>query len=261
VEIEDARTIAPMRSVLATAIVVALSARARANVLGGGLADTDCTVGFAGVTATAGDSIVACTDGDPTCDRDGTANGSCAFSVRICKRLASNDCTPRDVTSLALAGVTLDAPRGANACGTVDTFTVPVGSAVGATMIARDGDSVVDVDYLNLCCEDASTPFGPVRCALAVDPSVAACSRPVPVGFMHALARARTLVEQASTDPAHAKAAARHAAKALRRMHAIAHHLGKTNPCGFALGLVATEAQGVLQHARQSLGTSSAIAH
>jgi hypothetical protein len=54
---------------------------------GGGSLGTDCLVEYDGVTLNNPASRprgVVCTDGDPTCDADGTANGSCRFDVTAC---------------------------------------------------------------------------------------------------------------------------------------------------------------------------------
>jgi hypothetical protein len=241
-----------MRWPLVATALVALAAPAHATVLGGGLADTDCTVGFGGVTATAADSIVMCVDGDPTCDVDGAVNGSCRFQVRICTRLPDPNCTPRDVTSLAVAGIPLDTPGAGRTCGAFDTVDVPLGSAVGETLIASGDSGVVDVDYLNLCCAPAATTADAVACAVEIDPSVAGCGQ-LAVGFTNELAKVRTLVDQATGDPGQALAAARRAAHVLGRMHSYARRLGKNDVCGFSLGLVVSEAQDVLQHLKQTL--------
>ncbi len=241
-----------MRWTLVATALVAFAARAHATVLGGGLPDTDCTVGFGGVTATAGDSIVMCADGDPACDADGAVNGSCRFQVRICTHLPDPECTPRDVTSLAVAGISLDTPGGGRTCGAFSTADVPLGSAVGETLIASGDSGVVDVDYLNLCCTSAATTAAAVACAVEIDPSVAGCGR-LSVAFTNELAKVRTLVDQATADPDHALADARHAARVLGRMHSYARRLGKNDVCGFSLGLVMSEAQNVLQHLERTL--------
>jgi hypothetical protein len=54
-----------------------------ARFLGGGPAVTDCML----VTDVAGGGdrrAPSCTDGDPSCDADGVADGTCHFAVRIC---------------------------------------------------------------------------------------------------------------------------------------------------------------------------------
>ncbi|MGH7896138.1 MAG: hypothetical protein ACREQL_15810 [Candidatus Binatia bacterium] len=244
-----------MRGLL-TASILLLASRGpvAANVLGGGLADVDCTVGFEDVTATNGTSGVVCTDGDPTCDTDAVAEGTCRFAVRVCARLAEDGCTPRDVSTIKVAGLSLDVPVAASGmrCGAVDTIVVPTGTTAGATLLAREGPDLKDVDYLNLCCRTMVAPFDAVRCALAIDPAVAGCAEPVPSKFVAALLKARALVDQAAADAVFATPAVKHAAKALRRMKTIARKLAKSNQCGDALGLLTTHAQQMLRAAHPS---------
>lgn len=237
-------------SILIVFAVLALASPARAVVLGGGLADTDCTVGFDGVDATDGASGVVCTDGDPACDADGVADGTCRFAIRVCTRLHAADCAPRDVTTIADAGISFDAPAlsGRAACGEPEAVTVGVGSAVGATLIARDGDALKDVDYLNLCCRSAEGPFDAAVCALAVDATVA-CRHAIPPAFDTTIAKARALVAQAAADPTTGRRSAKRALRVLRRLRAISRKLAKAEPCGNALGLVATHAIDVLRAA------------
>src|SRR5258706_10582241 len=57
------------------------------SVPGGGSTSFDCLVEYDGVTPNDPPSLpkrVKCTDGDPTCDTDGLANGSCRFRVSAC---------------------------------------------------------------------------------------------------------------------------------------------------------------------------------
>ena len=234
-------------------LLLAVASRASAVVLGGGLADTDCTVGFDGVSATDGESGLVCTDGDPACDADGMADGSCHFDIRVCTRLTAAGCTPRDVSSITVAGLSLAEPplSGSAACGASDSIDVPVGSAAGATLIARDGGALKDVDYLNVCCRSAAAPFDAAGCALMVEPSVAGCARTIPHAFVTSLANARDLVAQASAHPGAAKPVKR-AVRALRRMRSVARRIAKSDPCGDALGLVATHAITVLRAATGS---------
>jgi hypothetical protein len=246
------------RSVISLLGILLVASRTSAVVLGGGLPDTDCTVGFEGVTATDGASGVVCTDGDPTCDNDATADGSCRFEIRVCTRLGESGCTPRDVTSIAIAGLPFDRPTlsGGTACGTPDTFAVPAGSAVGATLIARDGDALKDVDYLNVCCRSTVAPFDAATCALDVDPaSVAGCGHALPRAFETALEKARSLVAQAAADPTVARASAKRGVRALRHMRTIARKVAASDPCGDALALVATHAITVLRAALHATGS------
>ncbi|HXJ36740.1 MAG TPA: hypothetical protein VMS22_22115 [Candidatus Eisenbacteria bacterium] len=68
---------------------------------GGGPAATDCFLAFGGV----GGSAVACTDGDPTCDQDGTIDGTCTLAVTACTNVGVGSCpaTPLDATPTAVA--------------------------------------------------------------------------------------------------------------------------------------------------------------
>ena len=242
------------RLALAATIVLVAHASSHATVLGGGLVDTDCTVGFEGVTATDGASEVVCTDGDPACDADGTADGVCTIVVRACSHLASSGCTARDVTSVAIAGLGLARPPLAGSgreCGAEDPVSLPVGSAAGATMIARNDTAVEDVDYLALCCQSASSTFGAARCALALDPGIAGCRGALPASFTATLEKARALVEQAASDPASTRRATRHAIHAVGRLRAIAKKVARSDTCGYALGLWTTEAQARLRATRR----------
>jgi len=238
-------------------LMLVVASRAWAVVLGGGLADTDCTVGFDGVSATDGESGVVCTDGDPTCDADAVADGSCRFEIRLCTRLVAAGCAPRDITSIAVAGLPLDQPAlsAGSACGASDAIAVPVGSTVAATLIARDGSALKDVDYLNVCCRSAAAPFDAAGCALVVEPSVAGCTRAIPPAFVTALAKAREMVAHAAADPPAAKPSAKRALRALRRMRSVARRMAKADPCGDALGLVATHAITVLRAALGAAGS------
>jgi hypothetical protein len=236
---------------LAIVALLAIAARSpvAAVVLGGGLSDTDCTIGFDGVSATDGASEVVCGDGDPACDADGAVDGSCRFVVRACARLASAGCTPRDISSVSVSGLPLDPPPVGGSerqCGSPDTITVAMGTAVGVTMIARNGTELKDVDYLALCCQVAASPLGAVRCALGLDPSIAGCHRPIPPHFTATLEKARTLVARAANDPTAARAAMKHAARALRRLRMIARKIARSDTCGDALGLWVSETQGQL---------------
>ena len=51
--------------------------------LGGGPASTDCML-VTDVAGASGRRTASCTDGDPLCDADGKADGTCVFSVRLC---------------------------------------------------------------------------------------------------------------------------------------------------------------------------------
>lgn len=74
-------------------------------VSGGGSPATDCVVQFDGVAPAGGGKRLACEDGDPACDTDGTANGSCRVVVRACFNVADPDlprCAPSDVAAFEI---------------------------------------------------------------------------------------------------------------------------------------------------------------
>ena len=62
--------------------LLAFTTPASANVSGGGAAATDCYAEWGGIDGTG--TSVDCVDGDPSCDADGTANGSRTINVSIC---------------------------------------------------------------------------------------------------------------------------------------------------------------------------------
>src|SRR5262245_47895331 len=65
-------------------------------VAGGGPAATDCFVAFSGIPGT----TVSCTDGDPTCDTDGKADGACTLALQACINVAGlPGCTPGSLTA------------------------------------------------------------------------------------------------------------------------------------------------------------------
>src|SRR5262245_46160503 len=69
---------------------------------GGGPAKTDCVVELDGVGTS---KRIRCEDGDPACDTDGVANGSCRLVVRACFNVsdpALPRCTPTDVASFTV---------------------------------------------------------------------------------------------------------------------------------------------------------------
>lgn len=88
-------------------------------------------------------------------------------------------------------------------------------------MIVRSGDELKDVDYLALCCQAASSRFGAVRCALALDPSIAGCSRPVPEHFTAVLEKAGAFVDQAASDAAAERGATKRAREPLPHVRGV----------------------------------------
>jgi hypothetical protein len=238
-----------MRIVPAAALLLlATTGRALAVVLGGGLADADCRVAFEDVDATSGASGVVCTDGDPTCDRDGLADGQCRFAVRLCTGLTTPTCKPVTLTGLTIAGLALPEPplpSEDGACGAAVDVVVPVGTASGATVLARGGGELRDVDYLNLCCRSGAGLFDAARCAVAIDPEVSGCS--VPRRIRRQLAAAQRLLDAGEPSAR----AVRRARKKLRAIQRQARRLAGRDACGNALGLVAS-------HADDALGAAGA---
>lgn len=239
-----------MRRALAAALLVAATCgRALAVVLGGGLANADCRVAFEDVDATTGASGVVCTDGDPTCDRDGLADGQCRFQVRLCTGVATPACDPATLTNLSVAGIGLGEPPLPSvdgACGDATDVLVPVGEAAASTVLARGGGELRDVDYLNLCCRSSAGLLDAAHCALAVDPVVSGCSA-LPRRVRRQFLAAGRLV--AGGDPS--KRAIRRARAKLRAVQRQGQRIAKRDACGYALGLVAT-------HADETLGAAGA---
>jgi len=79
------RTLPPLLLLALSAVLGATSARA-VIVGGGGSASSDCLAVFDGPVNFPVDRPrnVDCTDGDTSCDADGTVNGHCDFSVAMC---------------------------------------------------------------------------------------------------------------------------------------------------------------------------------
>ncbi|MCW5893195.1 MAG: hypothetical protein KIT14_21990 [bacterium] len=232
-----------MRLALAAALLCLTTGRALAVVLGGGLVDADCRIAFGDVDATAGASGVVCTDGDPTCDRDGVADGQCRFTVRLCTGVDAPTCDPATLSSVTVAGLALPEPplpSQDGACGEAADVVVPVGTASGATVLARGNGALRDVDYLNLCCRSGAGLFDAARCALAVDLAVSGCT--VPRRVRRLFAAADRLV--ASGEPT--KRAVRRARRSLFKVRQKARRMAARDACGNALGLVASHAEAML---------------
>src|SRR5262249_7683307 len=182
-----------MRAVaVAIVLLLATAHGGRAEVQGGGLTDTDCRMVFRGVTATNERSGVVCTDGDPTCDADGVADGTCSFGVRLCTGTSSSSCDTTPLSSANTAGLHLQPPHlppaSDGTCGPTLSVTVPEGSTASATVLALDGSSLRDVDYLNLCCIAGDpTPLDAARCAVGISLRASGCPlRKIPLGARRA---------------------------------------------------------------------------
>ena len=234
------------RWVLVLVVALALSRPGAAFVLGGGFADTDCTIAFGGVDASAGTSGVVCTDGDPACDADGSVDGSCRFAVSLCARVTAEGCGIRDVNTVRVEGLDLDEPPlGVDgACGAASEVTVEVGKATAATAIARAGDELKDVDYLNLCCVGAPGTADGARCAVVVDLAAAGCRR-VPAGVKRPFLKARRLILRVA-EGAGAPGLLRQARRALGRARNVAQRFAERDACGNPLGLIVRHGTDVL---------------
>jgi hypothetical protein len=238
---------------VAVVLLLAIPPGGHAEVQGGGLPDTDCRMVFRGVTATNVASGVVCTDGDPTCDADGVADGTCSFAVRLCTGTQTSTCDTVPLSSASVAGLPLVPPRLPTfdgTCGPPLPAALPVGATAGATVIARDGSSLRDVDYLDLCCVAGEpTALDAARCAIDVDLRTSGCAlRKIPRGARMAFTRAHDLVTAFSKEPNRVQDLHR-ALRKLAVVHRAAQRLAKHEPCGDALGLLVSYAQDVVGRA------------
>jgi len=244
-----------MRPVIVAALFLAIVQVSQAEVLGGGLANTDCRLVFRGVTATNANSGVVCTDGDPGCDADGVADGACHFAVRLCTGTPTSGCDTATFSSISVTGLHVPPPHVPapdGTCGPTADLEVPVGTPSGTTVLGRDGSELRDVDYLQLCCVSGeTTPLDAARCALAVDLKVGGCSRRVPAVIRLPFNRARELVKAFAAAPSRPRLL-KQALGRLAAAHRAVQRLAKHDQCGDALGLVVTYTQGVVGAARSA---------
>jgi hypothetical protein len=126
-----------------------------------------------------------------------------------------------------------------------------VGTAAGATAIARSGGELRDVDYLNVCCRGTTARFD---AAAARSPSIqslpdapAAARRRDPE-----VAAARVALARAGASPDRARPDLRRARRAVARIRRIGQRLARTDDCGDVLGLLASHALDVIERARQT---------
>ena len=127
---------------------------------GTGSAASECYVTFEGIAS----GRVECTDGDPGCDGDGAANGSCSFALRVCVAQALTGCQATAITSLKAApsklAIPLPAvPAGTPACGTTALVVVPLrkggrrpGRVTVAFVAKNDGKPKRERDVLRFRC-------------------------------------------------------------------------------------------------------------
>ena len=98
------RTLPPLLALALSAVLGATSARA-VIVGGGGSASSDCLAVFDAPVNFPVDRPrnVNCTDGDASCDADGTVNGHCDFSVAMCANSTADPrCTLNGVQSITI---------------------------------------------------------------------------------------------------------------------------------------------------------------
>jgi len=175
-----------LRSSLACLALVATwvgAPAATALVLGGGPANTDCYAAFDGVTANRGMTGVDCTDGDPSCDADGFADGTCTFKIRVCAGVSGvRRCQPRSVERISVRGrgkgtvsVPLPPlPATTESCGAFGRVSVPAGPQFPAdpqpgqlklSLVARAmGHRRRDHDRLVLRCHPSPNPCPDPSC-------------------------------------------------------------------------------------------------
>jgi hypothetical protein len=239
-----------MRALAIGALLIA--ATAGAFVLGGGNADKDCRVGYGGVDATNGASGVICTDGDPACDIDGVADGTCTFAVSLCTGIPEEGCDAVEIDTIDVAGIALakpPLPSEGRSCGVKSIVGVLVGTAQGTTAVASSAGELRDVDYLNLCCRTAAAPLDSARCAVAVDPTIAGCGRALPAVVARRFVTARAALAHAVVNPDRAHVDVRHARRAMSRVRRTGQRLARKNQCGDTLALIASHALDVLDSA------------
>src|SRR5262249_61230728 len=79
-----------------------LTIPASAQVPGGGPAKTDCYVEWSGITPNKGKNL-ACQDGDPSCDVDGTQNNVCVLGVGVCVAETNvPECVPQTIEKVTV---------------------------------------------------------------------------------------------------------------------------------------------------------------
>jgi hypothetical protein len=151
-------------SILALASTGAAQTGTFARFLGGGPRATDCML-VTDVAGAAGRGAARCTDGDPSCDADGVADGTCRFAVRVCLDAvdpARPRCHADVVTKVTASDAGLSAALDAlsmpislpDTCTTVAAVPVPVSGRRGRLAVSlsaamasghRDRDRVVFV--------------------------------------------------------------------------------------------------------------------
>jgi hypothetical protein len=227
---------------------------AAAVVLGGGVAEKDCRLGFGGVDATVGVSGVVCIDGS-ACDVDGVADGTCTFEVALCVGVPLAGCAGVALDRIDVGGVMLvppELPAADGICGPTATVAVPAGAAAATTLRGHLGAELREVDYLNLCCVTTPGLLDAAACAVAIDAAASGCST-VPDAVAGKLERARQRVADAVVDPAVARQRLKKAVRLAGKLRAKGRRIARHDDCGFALGLMAS-------HAKETLRAAAAAA-
>lgn len=163
---------------------------------GGGPASTDCFIEWGGVQA----PVSSCTDGDPSCDVDGAADGTCTFPLVGCINVSTDGCTgpldgPPTVKSRAAGGATLGTALGAldpasEACTEPGVQVQVIRSAkklkpgVAKLVVTASSGGKKDVDKLVLRCLPASPSLaGDIQPFFTASCAVSGChTGPVPGG-------------------------------------------------------------------------------
>jgi hypothetical protein len=153
---------------VAASLSVAHAETGFTRYLGGGNARTDCML-VTDVAGTTAARAARCRDGDPSCDADGVANGSCAFRVRVCLDATSTalpHCSADVVTAVVASvpeveatlqglGMPVATP---DTCTAEATVTVPRGRRTVLRASATMASGHADRDSVPLDCRRPPPP-------------------------------------------------------------------------------------------------------
>ena len=163
---------------------------------GGGRVANDCLL-IEDVAGVSGGRAARCTDGDPACDVDGVANGTCAFRVRLCLNAAPGLQCKADVitaatimpasepvAALATALASLPMPvTMPDTCTELTTVAVPTRGRQRGRLVLRAAATVPsgpqDRDRLTFICSPArqqpGVTFGQIQGIFRVSCASASC--------------------------------------------------------------------------------------
>jgi hypothetical protein len=155
-------------ALVAGSLTVAHAEVAFTRYLGGGNARTDCML-VTDVAGATGAHAARCRDGDPSCDADGVANGSCVFRVRVCLDATSAalpHCSADVVTAVVASVPAVEATLQALAmpvaspdtCAAEATVAVPRGRRIVLRASATMASGHADRDALPLVCRRPPPP-------------------------------------------------------------------------------------------------------